>query len=100
MPLEVSDFPSEVQVAFFIYDFLEDVWDGSSGSYLGKRWGNVEYLFDLYEVQEPKTLLYIMKMYEGIVITYRAEQAEQRRKAAERKSASGGAKQYTHNVTG
>jgi hypothetical protein len=41
-----------------------------------------------------------MKMYEGINIAYRAEQAERKRKAAERKSAGGGAKQYTHNVTG
>jgi len=100
MPLEVSDFPSEVQVAFFIFDFLEDVWDGSSGSYLGKRWGNVEYLFNLYSVDEPKTILYIMKMYEGIIIAYRAEQADKKRKAAERKSASGSTGKYTHNVTG
>ena len=40
-----------------------------------------------------------MKLWEGIVINYRSEKAESRRKAEERKSASGG-KQFTHNVKG
>jgi len=99
MPLETSDFPSEVQVAFFIFSFLEDNWEGMSGSYMGKNWGNIEYLFNLYEVQEPKTTLYIMKIWETILVEYRAEKADKRRKADERKS-TGGDKNYTHKVQG
>jgi len=99
MPLDPSDFPVEVQTAFFIFGFLEDVWDGMSGSYFGKRWDTVEYFFKVYEVQEPKTILYIMKMYEGIIIDTRAQNADKKRKADERKSASGG-KNFTHNVKG
>ena len=41
MPLEPSEFPEEVQVAFFIYEFLEDHWEGMSGTYLGKHWNNL-----------------------------------------------------------
>ena len=63
MPLEVSDLPSEVQVAFFIFAFLEDNWEGMSGTYLGKHWNNLEYLFNLYEIEEQKTILTIMKIY-------------------------------------
>ena len=99
MPLDPSDFPVEVQVAFFIFSFLEDNWEGMSGSYLGKKWHNVEYLFSLYEVEEPKTVLYVMKLYEGIIVDYKAEKAERKRKAEERRSAGGG-KNYTHNVKG
>jgi|TARA_R110000803_G_scaffold92022_1_gene159522 hypothetical protein len=99
MPLDPSDFPVEVQTAFFIFGFLEDVWDGMSGSYFGKRWDTVEYFFKVYEVREPKTILYIMKMYEGIIIDTRAQNADKKRKADERKSASGG-KNFTHNVKG
>lgn len=99
MPLDSSDFPHEVQVAFFIFGFLEDNWEGMSGSYLGKRWNTVEYLFNLYEVEERKTVLYIMKMYEGILITHRQEKAEQKQKAEKRRSAGGG-KKYTHNIKG
>lgn len=99
MPLDPSDFPVEVQVAFFIFSFLEDNWEGMSGSYLGKKWDNIEYLFSLYDVHEPKTVLYIMKIYEGIIVDYKADKAERKRKAEERRSAGGG-KNYTHNVKG
>lgn len=102
MPLELSDFPVQVQVAFFIFDLLEDRWEGMSGSYMGKVWGNVEYFFNLYDVEDPRELLYIMKMYEGILVKYRAEKAESKRKADERKrqQSAGGGKKYTHNVKG
>ena len=99
MPLDSADFPVEVQVAFFIFSFLEDSWDGMSGTYLGKKWSNVEYLFNLYEVSEPKTILHIMKMYEQIIVDNKAKEAEKKRKADERRSAGGG-KNYTHNVKG
>jgi len=99
MPLETSDFPSEVQVAFFIFSFLEDNWEGMSGSYLGKHWNNIEYLFKIYAVEEPRTIIYIMKLWEGILVQYKAEKSEQKRKADDRKS-TGGGKNFTHNVKG
>ena len=99
MPLDPSDFPGEVQVAFFISGLLEDQWDGMSGTYMGKNWSNLEYFFNLYQIEEPKTILYIMKMYETAVVNYRHEESEKRRKAEERKSAGGG-KNFTHNVKG
>jgi hypothetical protein len=99
MPLDLSDFPAEVQVAFFISGLLEDRWDGMSGTYMGKDWSNLEYFFNLYEVEEPKVILYIMKMYEYAVVSDRQEESERKRKAEERKSAGGG-KNFTHNVKG
>tara|TARA_R110002072_G_scaffold112290_4_gene241215 strand:- start:215 stop:514 length:300 start_codon:yes stop_codon:yes gene_type:complete len=99
MPLEISDFPSEIQVAFFIFGFLEDNWDGMSGSYMGKNWNNIEYLFNLYNIDEPRTLLYLMKLWEGILVAHRADKAQRKQKADERKSAGGG-KNFTHNVKG
>jgi hypothetical protein len=99
MPLDPSDFPAEVQVAFFISGLLEDRWEGASGTYMGKDWSNLEYFFNLYEIEEPKTILYIMKMYEGAIVTHRHEETERKRKADDRKSAGGG-KNFTHNVKG
>ena len=99
MPLDSSDFPYEVQVAFFIFGFLEDVWEGMSGSYIGKQYSNIEYLFNLYEIEDKKTILTIIKLYESILVEYRANKAEQKRQAEKRRSA-GGSKNYTHNVKG
>ena len=101
MPLDSSAFPEEVQVAFFIFSFLPDYWDGASGMYLGKKWEFLEYLFKLYKIKDKKITFYFMKIYENHLIKYRAEEADKKRKAEERKAKSaGGGKNYTHNVRG
>lgn len=99
MPLEVSGFPAEIQVAFFLYGFLEDRYEGMSGMYMGKNWTMIEFLFSTYQIEEPKIILYFMKLLENITVGYRSEQAKRKQKADERKSASGG-KNFTHNVKG
>ncbi len=88
MPLEASAFPSEVQVAFFMFDLLSDRWDGMSGMYLGKDWSSAEFLFKLYGHEDKKEIIYFMKVYENLVINERADQAERKRKAAERRAKS------------
>lgn len=100
MPLTREVFPYEVQVAFFMFDLLSDVWEGMSGTYMGKEWSSCSLLFDTYEVEDKKIVLYFMKIYERILMSYRAEQAEKRRKAEERKAQKSGGKNYTHNVKG
>tara|TARA_B100000902_G_C27315719_1_gene921176 strand:+ start:588 stop:890 length:303 start_codon:yes stop_codon:yes gene_type:complete len=100
MPLEASAFPAEVQVAFFVFGYLSDVWEGNSGSYMGKDWSHIETLFRLFEVDQPKIVLYFMKMYEGLIIKDRAEEQERKRKADERKRQQASGKNYTHNVKG
>jgi len=96
MPLSQTAFPSEVQVAFFMFSLLSDVWDGNVGMYLGKDWSSADFVFKTYEVESPKEILYFMKMYERELIAQRAEEADRRRKEAERKAKSGG-KNYTPN---
>ena len=104
MPLELSDFPEEVQVAFFMLSLLSDRWDGASGSYLGKDWGPIEYIFRLYEIEDKKTLFHFMKLIESYTMMEKAKQVERERKAQERRSKTAarpaGGKKYTHNVKG
>ena len=102
MPLELSELPEEVQVAFFMFSLLPDHWEGMSGTYMGKYWDGLDYFFKLYEVENSKIIFYFMKMWERILVAQRAEDAEKRRKADERKAkmSAGGGKQYTRNVQG
>ena len=88
MPLEASAFPHEVQVAFFMFDLLSDKWDGMSGMYLGKDYSSINFLLDLYEVDDKKDVIYFLKAYENLIINERAEESERRRKANERKMKS------------
>lgn len=89
MPLSTFAFPAEVQVAFFIFDLLPDKWDATSGYYMGKDWSCADFLFSVYEVEDIKTVVYFAKMYELIVIEYRAEEANKKRKESERRAKSG-----------
>lgn len=101
MPLDPSEFPEEVQVAFFMFSLLPDYWEGTSGTYMGKHWSGIDYFFKLYKVENKRTIIYIMKTYERKLVEYRAEKAEQKRKQEERKRQSGGSgKNYTHNIKG
>ena len=99
MPLELSDFPEEVQVAFFMYGLLPDHYEGMSGTYMGKYWDGIEYFFKLYEVEDKKTIFYFMKVYENKIVNYKADEQEKKRKAEERKL-KGGGKNFTHSVKG
>lgn len=102
MPLEASDFPEDVQVAFFIYQLLTDRWDGMSGLYLGKDWSSCAFLLDLYEIDNPKEIVFYIKAIEHAAISKDIKDKEKQRKAQERKAkaASGGGKNFTHNVKG
>ena len=70
-----------------------------SGTYMGKSWNTLEFLFNIYDIEEPKLIIFFMKMIEGIVVEYRSEKAQRKQKADERKSAGGGGN-FTHNVKG
>ena len=100
MPLDSSDFPYEVQVAFFVLGMLPDRWDGMSGMYLGKDWSSIQTILDVYQVENQRFIFYIAKMYEKELIEFRAEESQKQRKAEERKTQAAGGKHFTHNVKG
>lgn len=50
IPVEVTDFPPEVQTAFEVYQVLQDHWEGMSGTYMGKNLTGVKDILDIFEV--------------------------------------------------
>lgn len=91
MPLEPQDFPYEVQVAFFMYDLLPDVWEGMNGVFLGKNLSTIEYMFDLYEIEDRKTVFYFFRIYENLQIDKINTENENKRLAEERRQKAKGA---------
>ena len=86
-------------MAFFMFSLLPDYWEGMSGTYMGKHWHGLEYFFNLHQIENPKEIVYLMKIYEGEVVSFRAKKAEEKRKADERRAKSGG-KNLAHNIQG
>lgn len=50
IPVEMDDFPMEVQVAIHVYNKLRDEWEGMSGTYMGKSLVGLKDILDIYEI--------------------------------------------------
>lgn len=57
VPVDMEDFPDAVQQAFQIYYVLRDVWEGMSGTYMGKDYSTIFEFFRLYDIDPQDQLL-------------------------------------------
>ena len=87
-------------MAFFMHQLISDRWDGMSGTYLGKNWIETVQIFDLYEIDDRKEILFFMQLYDGTIMRYRSDEQQAKRKAEERKRQQASGKTYAHNVKG
>tara|TARA_B100001093_G_scaffold108253_1_gene100486 strand:- start:12389 stop:12658 length:270 start_codon:yes stop_codon:yes gene_type:complete len=65
MPPAMDMYPYEVQMAFFIYSMLQDVWEGMNGMYMGKSMAGLMDLLNIYEIEDKKTVVYFVKAIDG-----------------------------------
>lgn len=100
MPLDYSDFSVEVQVAFFMFNLLEDSYAGLDGTWVGKNWGNIEFYLNTYGVEDKSTTVIIMKLYEEVLLEVLSEKRKAEAAKAERAASQAGGKNYTHKVQG
>jgi hypothetical protein len=59
IPVEMDDFPGEIQEVFSIYFLLADIWDGMNGTYQGKNTVIVFELLKLYKIDPEDWLVYL-----------------------------------------
>ena len=52
IPVEIDDFPDEIQEAMNIYFRLRDDWDGFSGTYMGKNFTGLADILDIYQISK------------------------------------------------
>ena len=50
IPVELEDFPDDVQSSMRLYSILRDDWDTMNGNYLGKSLVGLKDILDIYEV--------------------------------------------------
>ena len=95
MPVSPADLPYEAQLAFFVYSFLPDRWEGMSGTYLGKDWSSISVIFEVFEIEETKLVFTLCKHLERFNIEKASKDSENRRKRQENKG-----KNFVHSVKG
>jgi len=80
VPVEVGDFPLEVQTAFEVYQVLQDCWEGMSGTYMGKSLTGLRDVFDIFEIenQDRKTVLELINLIDRErMATYEAKRKQE-----------------------
>lgn len=83
IPADFNDFPYEVQEAINIFTILPDNWDGMSGTYLGKDYSLLPYLFDeIFKVSNKQQSMQLLLIIARLVSEqYSRAQKERQRKA-------------------
>lgn len=51
IPVELEDFPEEVQQAMLVYFKLRDDWDTMNGNYMGKSYQGLKDVLDILEIE-------------------------------------------------
>jgi len=81
-PIEFEDFPYRVQLAITIYYILPDIWEGFSGTYMGKDYSILPYLVDIYNIENNVQFMQILSMINKIIMDIRSQEQKQRQKLA------------------
>ena len=65
IPIEIDDFPQEVQQCFKYYYMLRDMWEPMGGTYLGKDMSILFDIFKLYDL-EPADQIFSIGIIQAI----------------------------------
>lgn len=68
IPVEIDDFPYEVQQAMLVYRMLRDEWDGFSGTYFGKSLVGIKDVLNAVEVNEEdhKFIILLIRQIDSV----------------------------------
>ena len=67
IPVELEDFPVEVQTAVTVYYKLKDDWDTMNGVYMGKSYAGLQDILDIFEIEKAdrKDLLELLTVMDA-----------------------------------
>lgn len=78
IPIDLDDFPIEVQEVLNIYRVLRDEWEFVAGSYLGKNLNTIFQVFDAYNIPKVDQGFYynLINMIDSVRIEEMRKQAK------------------------
>lgn len=81
IPLELGDFPMEIQQIFSLYDNLEDKVSDFSGVFTGKVYTNFPLFYDIFCEGLPITyVLYVVRYMETVYVEQAIKQSKSKNK--------------------
>ncbi len=64
-PEEDNDFPYEIQLAFQVWNYLSDQWDGMSGTYFGKQMAGIKDIMELLKISDQTEVFKLVKIIDN-----------------------------------
>ena len=83
IPVELDDFPLEIQEILGIYKFLKDDWEPMNGVYMGKNFTGILEVFDIFEIPKIDRQTYMSLLYS--IDAIRAEEIKKQQAAKQSK---------------
>lgn len=87
MPPALSEFPLDMQEAFFIYEKLKNTYDSMNGIYLGKDLSYLSTVFDIYEIEDRRLILDLILLIDSVYTEHSIKKAKQDQKRKDRSTA-------------
>lgn len=78
IPIEISDFCDEFQELYMLFSQLPDRWEGMSGTYLGKDYSILPFLFDMYQIENRKDTFSLITILDNELKKFYHEKQKQR----------------------
>lgn len=80
VPVVFDDLTIQTQNAFSMFQYLPDKWDSMNGIYLGKSFDNVEFIFELLDIDKSNWLCIIDLLNTIIALRMKKINSKQKRK--------------------
>ena len=78
LPKEPSHLSYNIQGALILYNALPDVWEGMSGSWMGKDYSGLMDIMNIYELENRREIFTHLKIEEGEASKFYAEKQKQK----------------------
>ena len=84
LPKDPSELPHDAQQALILVNSLPDIWEGMSGTWMGKDYSGLTAIMDIYDISNRKTVFELLKVAENELSKYYSDKANQREYMAKR----------------
>ena len=78
LPKEPSHLSYNIQGALILYNALPDIWEGMSGSWMGKDYSGLMDIMDIYELENRREVFTLLKIAEGEASKFYTEKQKQK----------------------
>ena len=77
MPKDPSHLSYNVQGALVLYNSLPDIWEGMSGTWMGKDYSGLIDIMNIYQLDNQKEIFTLLKVAEGEASKFYAQKQKQ-----------------------